>query len=122
MPLARRLCLRIARQHRCIVGINETAMFRGTLAKKLAWHGSFRLAFITCGLPKASSCSSRLDLAKVTSAPNRSYSLHERSNSWKEKQPAQRSGDWERKWFPHSFLLVFLLNSKLRMDQLRSAS
>lgn len=83
-------------------------------------EASVRLAFITCGLPRASSCSSRLDLAKVTSAPNRSYSLHERSNSWKEKQPAPRSGDWER--FPHSFLLVFLLNSKLRMDQLSSAS
>lgn len=38
----------------------------------------------TCGLPKASSCSSKLDLARVTSALNLSYSLQERSNSWNE--------------------------------------
>lgn len=53
--------------------------------------GDFRrhVGFITCGLPKASSCSSKLDLANVTSAPNLSYSIHERSNSWNESQPAR---------------------------------
>lgn len=36
----------------------------------------------TWGLPSASSCSSKLFLARVTSPSNLSYSLHDRSNSW----------------------------------------
>lgn len=36
----------------------------------------------TWGLPSASSCSSRLFLAIVTSASSLSYSLHDRSSSW----------------------------------------
>lgn len=48
---------------------------------------------VTCGLPRASSCSSRFVLASVTSASSRSYSLQLRSSSCEQHS---MMGEWLR--------------------------
>lgn len=53
----------------------------------------FHPQHVTCGLPRASSCSRRLVLARVTSASSRSYSLQLRSSSCEQHS---MMGEWLR--------------------------